>query len=610
MRSIALILLLAAVPALAEPDVAGVLRANRAASGGDGWNGKSTLQIDYAYSGQGLTGTTTSLQDLPRGAYVDSYTIGPNSGASGYDGNAAWEKEPSGTVAPQAGGDTVQLAINEAYRNSNRWWQDDRGGAAIRTLARKSEGGHDYDVLDVTPRGGKTFQAWFDAGTHVLARVDEVQVTQTITTFFSDYADEGGARIAHTLVVDDGSGEAGRQTYKVTSARFSPARDISVFAAPKTQLDDYAIDGGAAETSVPFRLVNNHIYADVSINGAKPLNFIFDTGGHNLLTPDSARRLAVKSQGSQTSAGGGEEVAQSGVAHVDSIRVGAAVLKNQPVSVLQFSNAAEGVEEDGMIGYEFFARFVTRFDYAAKRIVFIDKRRFDPKDAGTPVPFRFYHQFPEVLGRYDGIDGRFGIDTGARTALMLTRPFAEKNDLRARAPNGVEALTGWGVGGPSRGYVFRGGDLTLGDVSIRAPLTQYSTDKGGAGGAEAFPNNVGGGVLKRFVVTFDYDHATMYLKPIAGAIADLDRFDRSGIWLNLDGDAFKIVDVAKGTPAAAAGLKVGDRITRVDGKAVKSMSLPDLRERLRNDAAGTHVAFEVIRDGKPVKIEIVLRDLI
>src|ERR1041385_3413239 len=87
----------------ATPDE--ILSANKAAMGGSAWNDKVTLKVEYAYSGQGLTGTTSSVQDLRRGAFVDAYDIPPTRGASGFDGAKAWEKEPSGTVSDQAGGD-------------------------------------------------------------------------------------------------------------------------------------------------------------------------------------------------------------------------------------------------------------------------------------------------------------------------------------------------------------------------------------------------------------------------------------------------------------------------------------------------------------------------
>jgi hypothetical protein len=412
-------------------------------------------------------------------------------------------------------------------------------------------------------------------------------------------------------VIDDSTGAANRQTETLTKVALLPPATAESFAAPKTSVHDSAVAGG--ETTVPFRLINNHIYADVSVNGSKPLNFIFDTGGHSIITPEASRKLRIAAQGSLTTTGGGSGYAQSGVTRVASLSVGAAKITDQPVSVLDAAPpTVEGVKQEGMIGYEFFARFITRIDYGAHTLSFIDRAHFDPGDAGTPVPFVLYNQLPQVEGSYDGIRGRFCIDTGARTPLSLTTPFVAAHDLRGHATDGVEALTGWGVGGPSHSFVTHGGVLKLGDVTIEHPLTMMSTDKGGSDAFDAFGNNVGGGVLKRFVVTLDYDRYTMYLKPITTPVADLDTFDRSGMWINDDPAGFKIVEVSKGTPADEAGLKAGDVIVSVDGNPVSSIALYDLRTRLRNDAPGTTVNFALKRKGKgkPVDFAVKLRDLI
>jgi predicted aspartyl protease len=596
--------------ALAADHAAQVLAANQTATAGNQWQAKDDLELRYDYKGQGMTGQVNFTQDVKRGRFVDRWVNAPTDNAMGFDGKTAWEQEPSGTATPQEGGDVRQLAVNEAYRLQNLWWRGDRGGATVVDAGRKSKDGKTYDVLTVTPKGGKPFDAWFDSATHLLTRTVETNVTLTITTDYSDFAPTDGVQLAHTVVIDDGSGESGQQTMKLSSAKFSAAANETTFALPKTDLQDAEFASGVTQTTVPFLLANNHVYIQASFNGGKPLNVIVDTGGHDILVPDSAVALGIKVQGAQPSTGSGSGVTLGGVARVQSIRVGDAIVKDQPISVLTFSNAAEGVDEQGMIGYEFIARFITRFDYGKHELTFIDKKHFDPRDAGTPVPFRFYHQFPEVLGSYDGIPSRFGIDTGARNVLSLTSPFAQRNHIIEREKNGAKALTGWGVGGPSYGYVFRGKDLRLGDVTVKSPLTEFNLDKGGVGATEAFPNNIGGGLLKRFVVTFDYDHQLMYLKPIAGKVDDLDTFDRSGMWLNVADKGFGIVNVGDGTPAAKAGIAAGDIIVAVDGKAASSLHLYDLRRRLRNDPPGTQVALTVERQGKPRKVTLVLRDLI
>ena len=613
MRASALLLAVvigfAAGPAMTAP--ADILAANKAASGGSAWDQPGTLALDYAYAGQGLTGSTHTRFDLAGNGFVDSFTIGPQSGANGFDGANTWVQEPSGIVSDQKGGDVLQLAFNEAYRDANLWWRADFGGARVTEGAPVTENGTKYIVLSVEPRGGKAFQAWFDTGNHLLARTIEVQGSQTITTFVSDYAPVRGMFIPHKIVVDDGTGAANRQTLTLTGSRLLPRDQEATFGAPQSAVHDAHLPAGTTETTVPFQLVNNHIYADVSVNGSKPLLFIFDTGGHSLLTPEAAKELRITAQGSQTATGGGAGFMQSGVTRVASLRIGDATITDQPVSVLNFTSPQiEGVDVKGMVGYEFFARFVTRFDYGTHRITFIDKHHFDPASAGTAVPIVLYNQLPQLAGSYDGIPADFCVDTGNRASLILTTPFVAKHDLRAGAGSGIVAMTGWGIGGPTYSFVTRGGVLKLGDVEVDHPLVTLSTDKGGSDAAEAFPNNVGGGVLKRFVVTLDYDHYTMYLKPASGPVADLDTFDRSGMWINDDAAGFKIINVTKGGPAEKAGLKSGDIIVAVDGKPAHALALYDFRQRLREQAPGTLVTFSVRQGAATRDVPVTLRDLL
>jgi len=127
-----------AAPAAQALTPAEVLDANRDATGGRAWAAKHALHLNYTYSGQGLTGTMESLDDLDHGAFIDSYDIPPNRGATGYDGARAWEKEPSGTVTYQAGGDTIPLAITESYQDQNLWWRRSKASGARPTAAGRS----------------------------------------------------------------------------------------------------------------------------------------------------------------------------------------------------------------------------------------------------------------------------------------------------------------------------------------------------------------------------------------------------------------------------------------------------------------------------------------
>lgn len=602
-----------ALPATAAPTATEILAANKAATGGSALENKATVKTSYDYSGQGMTGKTHSLSDIATGHFADDFTIGPMSGANGFDGKDGWAKDPSGAVTVQAGGDQRKLAVNEAYRRSNAWWQPDFGGAEIVYEGTKTDAGNTYDVLKVTPKEGKDFQAWFDTKTHLLIRTVEVQSGNTITVTLSDYKSFDGVMLPVNGTIDDGNGAKYIQHVTLTETKFLPKEDNAAYSPPKMDLNDFHIAGGAKEATFPIEIVNNHIFGKVMANGKGPYTFIFDTGGHNLITPKTAKKLNLKMEGTMPGQGVGNKVEDIGITKLDTVEIaGKVTLDKQTFFVLDFAgdDDTEGFPMEGMIGFEGFRRFVTQIDYSAGKMTLMLPSAFDPKHAGTPIPFEMNGQIPQVKGSFEGIAGLFDIDTGARDEITLTGPFAKKEGLREKHPKGVEAVDGWGVGGPARGYVTRGGELMLGDVKIPTTVASFSLQEKGSFSDASYAANVGGGILKRFIVTFDYEHRIMYLKPATGPLTDIGTFDRSGMWVNgVKGSGYKIMDVTKGGAAETAGLKVGEIITSVDGKPAKG-PIYAVRKAWRNEPAGTVIELGVGSGKDARKVKLVLKDQI
>jgi C-terminal processing protease CtpA/Prc len=149
----------------------------------------------------------------------------------------------------------------------------------------------------------------------------------------------------------------------------------------------------------------------------------------------------------------------------------------------------------------------------------------------------------------------------------------------------------------------------LGPVEVREPVTLFSVQAKGAFTDPYVAGNVGGGVLRRFDITFDYAGKRMWLEPNARD-ALRDGYDRSGMWVNQVGAAFAVMDVLEGGPAHEAGLRAGDRIVAVDGKASSGMSLSGFRELLRSLAPGTRVRLGIDSAGKARQATLVLRELV
>ncbi|HEY3949771.1 aspartyl protease family protein [Phenylobacterium sp.] len=594
----------------AQPTAAAVLDANHAAVGDPPASGAA--ELDFSHTGSGLTGPASTRFDLATGAYVDVQDAGGIHNSDGFDGKVPWQQDISGTYTAQQGGDRTQMAIDAAYRNANLWWRADRGGAQVSYLGRETDAGRALDHLSIMPRGGKRFDAWFDAQSHLLAKIGYEQQFFHTTETYSDYRREGGLDLAHKVVADPGFGEAGIETSVLTKASFGPARPLSVYARPTAPPKGAAIVGGAASVTVPFRLLNNHIYLQARVDGKGPYTFILDTGGHTLLSHKVVTEAGLKPVGESVESGAGEGHSTIGYVHFDEIAIGAVRLTNQMGFATEiYDKSIEGIPVDGMVGFELVRRMVTTIDYGKHTITFTDPAKFKPTPAlGAATPFVFYDHLPYVPGEVAGIPTHFDIDTGSRSQIDFTSPFVKANDLKAKFSKGASAVVGWGVGGPARSYMVRLGSLKLGPMAVTGVAAGLAEAKGGSMADPNVGGNVGGGLLKQFVVTFDYAHQVMYLKRITPTPPDVGTFDRSGLWINAKDGGFSVTDVAKDSAGAAAGLAVGDVITAIDGRPAIAGQLADARRMLRDEPAGTKVALSVRRGGETRPVTLTLKDQI
>ena len=169
---------------------------------------------------------------------------------------------------------------------------------------------------------------------------------------------------------------------------------------------------------------------------------------------------------------------------------------------------------------------------------------------------------------------------------------------------------GWGVGGGVEGRLARGGRLTLGAIAIDGPVLRLpSGDGGGVMAMRDVAGDVGGEILSRFDVTFDYARQRVLLVP-NDAHGTPFAADRSGLWINRRGGDVVVQAVMADGPASAAGLRVGDVLCEIDGEPTASVPLDTLRRRLREWPAGKMAMLRIARDGASLAAALQLRDLI
>ena len=371
--------------------------------------------------------------------------------------------------------------------------------------------------------------------------------------------------------------------------------------------------GGKDSFTVPFELVDNRIFVDVWLEGRGPFKFILDTGGYGGFSTEVAKEIGAKLGGEVQGRGAGESVVTAWETSVKETRLGGLVLKDQDYRVFDFSDARHvfGSQRfDGVIGLPVFSQAVVRVDYEGRRLTFTRPPKFSHRGGGAAVPFELERFLPIVRGEVDGVAARFGLDTGDRSALTLKGPFVEAQRLRERYSPRVEAVTGFGIGGPIRAQVARAGVLRFGGFEIRGPVTRLSLQRAGAFTANDTAGNIGGAILRQFTVTFDYTRRQLFFEKNR-SYGRRDTYDRAGLWLSrsADGRAFEVYDVVARGPAAEAGLKAGDRVLRIDGRGVESLPLVEARSELK-DARRKSVRLTVEDGARTREVVVRLRDLV
>ena len=612
--ALALVLSFGMVAGATAQDSASVLARAKVVSGGPRWDAARSWRGEGALSAGGLSGDIAMTVDLATGRSASSYSLGPIQGAEGFDGRLGWERDPGGEVAALDAAAAVRRARSQAWLDARAYWFPLRGAATLGKAQVRELDGKRYAVIVATPHEAEPVTLWFAIDSGLLARVQFRQGRDTVTIAFDDYRDVQGLRMPFHWITDwtDAAGRTDprrRNDVRLHRIALNVAVSDADFAMPRMKATARIADkSGVAR--VPFELINNHIYASGSVDG-KPARFIVDTGGANLLTPAAAAKFGIKGQGKLAAAGVGSKRVDLALAHARSVALGKVELDEPVFYILDLGQlaAVEGTAIDGLVGYEMFRRFGVSIDYAGRMLTISRPDKFAPPRGASVVAFRLDDRTPVVSATLDGMPIRLSVDTGSRSSLTVHSPFVRKHHLLARYHAAASSVTGWGVGGPRPGHPVRLGTLQLGDLRIHGIAADLFTGNTGSFADPDLGGNLGGGVLRRFTVTFDYANRKMYLVPNA-SFATPDAFDRSGLWLLDDGDALRVADVAADSAAARAGLRVDDRIVTIDGRKVMQKTLAQWRGLLSDSPAGTRIAVGYLRDGTKSDTEMTLADRI
>jgi len=94
--------------------------------------------------------------------------------------------------------------------------------------------------------------------------------------------------------------------------------------------------------------------------------------------------------------------------------------------------------------------------------------------------------------------------------------------------------------------------------------------------------------LKRFRVAMDYPNRVMWLDSIPAYQDDRpNEYCHVGLQLERHGEAVVVMGVVEGSPAARAGVAIGDEVISLDGVSAHALDLLDLTRRMEGPAGGS-----------------------
>jgi outer membrane lipoprotein-sorting protein len=527
-----------------------------------------------------------------------------------FDGNKGWIQDANGQVRELAGME-LEDVTREVYLSVYGYLFPERAKGKVEYLGTEEAGGITYYVIQVTPEGADPIKMFINPETYLIDKTVSKHDIVVVTSYFSDYQDFGGIKVSTSQVTNMGDTAYDIRS-TLTNIELNPELSDDLFKIPLPQEKDYEFPPGKTFVEVPFILNSNHIHLPVGIGGAKPLNFILDTGaGGPVLDTDAATDLGLKTIGKFEGRGVGEATQEVNLVTLSSIRLGDLIIDSIPAAAIGLKplNKYEGMSVEGILGYDIFSRFVVKVDYENQKLILYEPSSFKYEGNGEIIPITLEQSHPHVKAKIDGqYEGNFVIDCGARSSLALHTPFVQKHDLLAKTGRKIDVFSGIGIGGKVMGKMTRVKSIQIGNFNIPAPLTTLAASEKGAFASEKIDGNIGGGILKRFTVIFDYPNKRMILEPNR-SFAYEDNFDMAGLWLTKDNDTTRVDFVIEDSPAEKAGIKEGDLVVKINGQSTKDLLLRDIRQTLQ-EGEGKKVSLIINSEGKEKSIELKLEKLI
>jgi hypothetical protein len=332
------------------------------------------------------------------------------------------------------------------------------------------------------------------------------------------------------------------------------------------------------------------------------LQFIFDTGSSGIsLDSSTAAYLGLQPVYSGYAIRGVGGIRKVPFVNGRSLQLGSIRADSLDFHVNDYSvlTSVYGVRIDGIIGYSLLSRYVIRIDQ--------ELQQMDWFAAGANVyPRRGYRMKLEMdklpshaayAQDLRGEQSRFLIDLGAGLNLLFSRRYVQSSGLLDNTRKRW-IKSGEGIGGRIEMELTTMRQLRIGPYRFRQVPINIFDDDFNVTNYPDWAGLIGNDLLRRFQVVLNYPAKEMHLLPNR-FFSDPFDYSYSGLELYLINNKIRVGYLAPGSPAAAAGLELGDEVVAVN----KNFSGILTEYKFQLQKAGERVRIIYRRDEKIGELE-------
>lgn len=422
--------------------------------------------------------------------------------------------------------------------------------------------------------------------------------------------------------------------------------------------EGFQFENKVDKVSIPFKFINNLVFIPIKVNGIE-LNFLLDTGVEEtiLFSLEDKKEISFSNIEKITLRGLGSDEAIEGLKSTgNTLELNDMKSWNHPLYIIldqDFNLSSHiGIPVNGIIGYQFFKNQLVEINYEKKRVILykenlINKKKIERKYNSLAITIEKSKPYLKSSIVIDSVEipAKLLIDVGNSDAIWL---FQNKSKSIKIPVSNFEDYLGKGFSGDVEGKRARIPKFRISDFEFLNPIVAFpdSTSLKNVKMVDDRVGSVGGEILRRFSIVFDYSNEKLFLKKNREFSSPF-HYNKSGLEIQHHGlqwvqetvrlqtvpiyrdtydsksdktltefkykfqlkPIFEIANVRKNSPAAKSGIQKGDIITKINNNPGYKYSLEEINSLLKSEEE-KWISIEIERDSQVLKFRFQLLNVL